>query len=801
MRRFSLLILILGASGALGAANDPAASWPRWRGERFDGTASPGSGLFDAPFELRVRWKRTLGAGYSGVVVADGHAVTMFSDGSTDFLVSLASATGDEQWRVPLAPAFPGRDGSTGGPVSTPAIDGGVAYALGPRGHLVAVKLADGTLLWKKQIVEELGASTPHWGFTTSPLVTGNLVIVLTGGAPERAITAFDTRTGAVAWRRGSDVASYQSPMLTSIGGVERLVVGGDQYLLALDPRDGREVWRYEHGGRGFYGQIINPVAVGDNQLLLTYRPDESVLLRTAPAPEVAWTTRDLKLNYSTPIAHDGKVFGYSGAFLSCIDARTGALIWRSRPPGDGFPIVVDGHLVVLTKQGSLAVSTATAKGFAPQTMLELFSRLVWTPPSFAEGRIFARDSYSEIAAVDIVPLSITTAAAPAAAAAGTTPGSRFARWVADVGRASNAAAFAREFLAAQKTFPIIEDERYVHFVYEGPEADVVLRGDALEVGRDLPLGRIPGTDLHYASIELAPDARISYQFVRNLGEAIVDPKNPAQGASLNFAGSMSMLYMPRADRAVPAPAGKNLRGRIVELELETDSVSAEHLKWGGKRPVHVYLPPDYDASQAKRYATVYVLYGEEMRRDGHLDAALDREIGVTLQPVIAVFVHSTNAYEYARTFREAHRRMLVERVVPMIDARFRTLPEAAHRTLVGADEAGFAAIETGLLHSGVFGRLAAQSIYPLSAGGAELLALVDRTPPSGQRIQVDWGRYDPRRQSDLLDVPGFTRTVRDRLAARGHQVGGREWPDGSAVPFWSARAISALRSLQEDKR
>jgi len=478
----------------------------------------------------------------------------------------------------------------------------------------------------------------------------------------------------------------------------------------------------------------------GSGLFELTYRLDESVLLRTAPAPEVAWTTRDLKLNYSTPIAHDGKVFGYSGAFLSCIDARTGALIWRSRPPGDGFPIVVDGHLVVLTKQGSLAVSTATAKGFAPQATLELSSRLVWTPPSFAEGRIFARDSYSEIASVDIVPLSITTAAAPAAAA-GTIPGSRFAQWVGEVGRASDVAASARQFLGAQKTFPIVEDDRYVHFVYEGPEADVVLRGDAFEVGHDLPMRRIAGSDLHYASIELAPDARISYQFVRNLGEAIVDSKNPAQAASLNFAGPMSMLYMPRADRAVPAPAGKGLRGRIVELEMETDIVSAEHLKWGGKRPVHVYVPPGYDASQAQRYATVYVLYGEEMRRDGHLDAALDREIGVSLQPVIAVFVHSTNAYEYARTFREAHRRMLVERVVPMIDARFRTLPEAAQRTLVGADEAGFAAIETGLLHAAVFGRLAAQSIYPLSTGGAELLALVDRTPPSGQRMHVDWGR------------------------------------------------------------
>ena len=101
MRWCSVVVLFGGlALGATSSADSPA-DWPRWRGAGFDGKATTGSRPFAKPFELRVRWKRTLGAGYSGVVVSGGHAVTMFSDGTRDFVVSLSADTGTEEWRVP----------------------------------------------------------------------------------------------------------------------------------------------------------------------------------------------------------------------------------------------------------------------------------------------------------------------------------------------------------------------------------------------------------------------------------------------------------------------------------------------------------------------------------------------------------------------------------------------------------------------------------------------------------------------------------------------------------------------------
>jgi hypothetical protein len=95
-----------------------------------------------------------------------------------------------------------------------------------------------------------------------------------------------------------------------------------------------------------------------------------------------------------------------------------------------------------------------------------------------------------------------------------------------------------------------------------------------------------------------------------------------------------------------------------------------------------------------------------------------------------------------------------------------------------------------------VFGNVIGQSLFPLSAGDAELLALIEQTPMSAQRYHIDWGKYDPRRSSDKLDVPGFSSRVLERLRARGFTVAGGATSDGSTNVFWADRAVDALKAI-----
>jgi hypothetical protein len=73
---------------------------------------------------------------------------------------------------------------------------------------------------------------------------------------------------------------------------------------------------------------------------------------------------------------------------------------------------------------------------------------------------------------------------------------------------------------------------------------------------------------------------------------------------------------------------------------------------------------------------------------------------------------------------------------------------------------------------------------------------LIDRTPKSSQRFYLNWGKYDPRRRADNVDVAGFTGAVSDRLRKRGFQVDSRESNDGSAWLFAADRARIALRAF-----
>jgi enterochelin esterase-like enzyme len=131
-----------------------------------------------------------------------------------------------------------------------------------------------------------------------------------------------------------------------------------------------------------------------------------------------------------------------------------------------------------------------------------------------------------------------------------------------------------------------------------------------------------------------------------------------------------------------------------------------------------------------------------------------------------------------------------------MIDKQFRTIPEQGSRLILGVDEGGFAAVEIGLRYPEIFGGVVAHSIFPLTGGDKELLALADASINKGQRFYIDWGRYDPRRKSDGLDVPGFTRAVHDHLIAKGQNVSGQEWSEGSALLFLGTRSIHGLQSV-----
>ncbi|MCZ6632849.1 MAG: PQQ-binding-like beta-propeller repeat protein, partial [bacterium] len=495
--------------------------WPSWGGPNGDFTVNDAGVLRpDRRYALQVVWKKQLGTGYSAIAVRNGLAVTMFSDGTHDYVIGLDAKDGSERWKYKIGPAYLGHYGSQSGPLSTPLLTDRVVIALSPRGSLFALDVDTGQKLWAVDLVTDHQAVAPFWGFTTSPVMHDNLLLVQTGGSKGNAISAFRPASGGLVWSAGSDTVNYQSPRVFRLGDREHLVFQGNHYLFGLAPETGEILWKFAHGGQsGASSTSGHPVAVGEGRYFVKNRGNGGLLIQVQADNETygvekVWQTRNIRSTYIYAVHHGGHLFGYNRQILTCIDAESGERSWRSREPGDGLPIVIDGHLVIMTKDGKLAIAQASGEGYTENARLKLFDDIVWSPASFANGRLYAR-SMSEIACVEIVPE--IEASAPAVPLVGMVPDSRFAHFVEQVNRSADKKGLIDPFIAEQKTFPIVEGDSLVHFVYRGQADDVTVTSDLVGRRFDQPMHRIAGTDLFYYSSHLEPDARITYRYTLDL--------------------------------------------------------------------------------------------------------------------------------------------------------------------------------------------------------------------------------------------------------------------------------------------
>ena len=787
------ICLVLSASAGVAVAEtdtelraDSAASWPMWSGPQGDLT-SPGQGMFGGDaFGLERVWTRPLGSGYSGIVVDHGRLVTTFSDGESDFLVALDPSSGAETWRYRISETYKGHDGSDDGPLSTPTLDDDTAYGLGARGELFAVSLSDGTPRWRRDLVADFGAVKPHYGFTTAPLVAGELLVVEAGGTDGRAIVALDRATGELRWSTGDDSVRYQSPMALDLEGETTVVAITDRHLLGLAPETGEELWRFRHtegDARGF--GVAQPVPVGEGGILLT-GDSESVLFKVRKGAEgytvdEAWRSRALRGSLVVPVPFEGHIYGYSGNFLTCIDAATGERAWRSRPPGEGELILADGRLVILARTGELVIAQATPDAYLEVTRVQALDRGYFTRPSVAGGKIYARNL------TDIAAIAVTAASASARSekdGAWELHGD-FGAFIEELATVENKRERVERFLAEHKTLPILEGN-WVHFVYHGEVEDLAISGNFIRDGSEQPMHRVDGTNLYFRSYELPASSVFSYRF-SVFDEKMTDPANPRKIGTEDDESSVVATAGWQAPAHLREPEGP--RGTLETLPWKSEQLS------GDEREVQVYLPPGYDENE-DRYPLLLVNDCDHALTVGKLDKSLDNLIGKTVAPMIAAFVCApwpelggSRTAEYARA--------QVEELIPLIDRTFRTDARRESRAVMGqslAHDTGFAAMYLALHHPETVSRAAAQS-FRHGQLKDDLLAAA-----SGEKHDLElvfhWSTFDRLEPGFGFDSRGDAEGLVEALRKNGYRPTVFESHDGAGWGMWQGRMAEVLETL-----
>ena len=380
-----------------------AQAWPGLWGPGRNGEAP----AMTEPRVVGELWRRPTQGGYSEIAGAGGRAVTMELRSGRDVVIAFDPMTGRELWTAEVGATYKGHDGSSDGPIATPAIDRELVFAAGPHGLLVGLDASNGRERWRHDLVKEFGAEVPAWGFGASPLVEGSLVIVPTGGANSRGLLAFERATGKLAWNTPhAKTPAYASAVSATIASAKQVVSAAGDRVFAVSPADGTLLWSI--AGLGADQAIANPPLVLPDDRVLYSSWDLSVMLKIARvdgalrATEL-WRSPKLRAYNGPTVYRDGLLFAFVGPQLVCADAATADIKWRERI-GEGTLVGAGTHLLVLGQtSGDLRVVRAASDRY-----VEVLKTRVLTPdvvsvtgPSFVNGRMYIRNT-REIAAFDI---------------------------------------------------------------------------------------------------------------------------------------------------------------------------------------------------------------------------------------------------------------------------------------------------------------------------------------------------------------------------------------------------------------
>ena len=408
MRNF-LLVLVLAFCGSAHASD-----WPQFLGPKRDGVSSETGLNWDWTNKPpKTLWKVPLGAGYSSVAVVGDRIYTGVKKGDRDFVVCLDAKDGSEIWRYDAAPSYIDQQKQGAGPRSTPTVHDGKVYALFAMGELVCLTTA-GKHVWNVDLFKDTGAANPalssnkkesyfYWGVSYSPLVEGDVVIVLPGGSKGNAVAAYDRTTGKRVWMTGNDPFGYSSPIAIAVKGQRAIICATGQSVLGIEPTKGTVLFRHSFGNV-FNATAATPVWQDNTLFVSAAYGGGSAALELNPGKD-GWEVRELWKNkknlqtlMATPIVKDGFVYsshGDLGAFqLKCIDLKTGDVKWADRAGEQRYALLgVDGHLLAWGEKGGLILLKATPESYSAVAELPgLLKYKSWAMPALADGRLYLRD-------------------------------------------------------------------------------------------------------------------------------------------------------------------------------------------------------------------------------------------------------------------------------------------------------------------------------------------------------------------------------------------------------------------------
>ena len=336
-----------------------AANWPQWRGPNYDGS-SPETGLPEKFSKTEnVAWTAPMPgpSGASPVVFGDNVFVNSIdAQKKSRVAICLDRKTGAVKWQHDLGPGI-SQDDKSNFSSPSPVTDGQLVYFYYGNGELVCFEVG-GQQVWTRNIQKDYGAFAYQWTYSASPtLANGKLYIQVLqrnvpvngrGGAQNDSyLLALDPKTGKELWKhiRPSDAVAesleaFSTPIPFTHNGRKEIIVLGGDCITGHNPETGAELWRWGTWNPqkiGHWRLVPSPVAGAGVALACGPKgaPITAVKLGgngKLPDASIAWqsTERDVTSDVPTPLFYQGKFYVLNGGkrSLLCVEPADGKVIW-----------------------------------------------------------------------------------------------------------------------------------------------------------------------------------------------------------------------------------------------------------------------------------------------------------------------------------------------------------------------------------------------------------------------------------------------------------------------------------------
>ena len=375
-------------------ATDVTATWPGFRGRERDSVIRnvriDPDWVKSPPKEL---WRRPIGPGWSSFAVRGDYLYTQEQRGEDEIVACYRLSTGQPVWKHHDTVRF-WESNAGAGPRATPALSGDSVYTLGATGILNALHAATGTVAWARNAAADTEMTTPDFGFSGSPLVVGDLVIVAVSGK----LAGYDAATGKPRWFGPNRGEGYSSPQLMTIAGVPQVLLLSHDGTTSVAPADGTVLWQHE-----WTGAIVQPVPTGDGDVLVNGIAMTAGLgvrrlaLSHASGGWTAqerWTSTGLKPYFNDFVVHKGHAYGFDGSILSCIDLADGKRMWKGGRYGSGQLVLLPEQdlLLVISEEGELALVSASPDQFREVARSRAIEGKTWNHPVLVRDILLVRN-------------------------------------------------------------------------------------------------------------------------------------------------------------------------------------------------------------------------------------------------------------------------------------------------------------------------------------------------------------------------------------------------------------------------